>query len=110
MKKIKKGDEIIVLAGKDKGKRGKVLRAITKGTELTKVVVEGVNMLKKHVKPNPNTNTEGGIIEREAALAISNVALYNHVTGKADKVGFKFLEQENRKVRYYKSNGELVDL
>jgi large subunit ribosomal protein L24 len=110
MNKIRKDDEIIVIAGKDKGKRGKVLRAITKNKTLHKVVVEGVNIIKKHVKPNPNTNTEGGIVEREAPLAISNIALYNHVSGKPDKVGFKFLEQENRKVRYFKSNGELIDL
>lgn len=106
MNKIKKGDEVIILAGKSKDLRGKVLSVISEGT---KVLVEGANLIKKHVKPNPNTNTQGGIVEREAPLSISNVAIYNPVTKKADRVGFKVLEN-GKKVRYFKSNGELIDL
>lgn len=105
MRKIKKGDEVVVLAGKSKGLRGKVLGVVAQGN---KVVVEGANMIKKHVKPNPNANIEGGIVEREAPVAISNVAIYNPTTGKADRVGFKFLA-DGRKVRYFKSNGEQVE-
>jgi len=106
MHKIKKGDEVIVLTGKSKGLRGKVLRVVAEGK---RVVVEGVNLVKKHVKPNPNTNTQGGIIEREAALDISNIAIYNPVTKKADRVGFKVLD-DGKKVRCFKSNGELVEI
>lgn len=105
MNKLKKGDEVVVLAGRDKGKRGKILSINAK-----RVVVEGINLIKKHVKPNPNTNTEGGIVERETSLDKSNVALYNHVTGRAGKVGIKVLQEENRRVRYFKSNNELVDI
>ena len=110
MKRIKSGDTVIVTAGKSKGHVGKVLRVIT-GT-LAKVVVEGANMMKKHVKPNPQLEEKGGIISKEAPLHVSNVALYNPVTKKADKVGFKFLEKEGNtlKVRYFKSNNEMVDL
>jgi len=106
MHKIKKGDEVIVLTGKSKGLRGKVLRVVAEGK---RVVVEGVNLVKKHVKPNPNTNTQGGIIKREAALDISNIAIYNPVTKKADRVGFKVLD-DGKKVRCFKSNGELVEI
>jgi|SRR3989304_2662040 len=106
MHKIKKGDEVIVLTGKSKGLRGKVLRIVAEGK---RAVVEGVNLVKKHVKPNPNTNTQGGIIEREAALDISNIAIYNPVTKKADRVGFKVLD-DGKKVRCFKSNGELVEI
>ena len=106
MHKIKKGDEVIVLTGKSKGLRGKVLRVVAEGK---RAVVEGVNLVKKHVKPNPNTNTQGGIIEREAALDISNIAIYNPVTKKADRVGFKVLD-DGKKVRCFKSNGELVEI
>lgn len=106
MNKIKKGDEVTILAGKSKNLRGKVLSVTSGGT---KVLVEGANLIKKHVKPNPNTNTQGGIVEREAPLSISNVAIYNPVTKKADRVGFKVLEN-GKKVRYFKSNGELIDL
>ncbi len=106
MSKIKKGDEIIVIAGKDKGKRGKVLRVIP---ERLRVLVEGINLVKKHVKPNPQTDTQGGVVTREAALHISNIALYNPLTKKADRVGFKILE-DGRKVRYFKSNKEIVDI
>ena len=106
MKRIRKGDTVIVIAGKSKGHIGKVLRVVT-----TKVVVEGANMFKKHVKPNPQLEEKGGIISREAPLDVSNVALYNPMTKKADKVGFKFLEKDGNahKVRYFKSNNEVVD-
>lgn len=106
MRKIKKGDEVIILTGKSKGLHGKVLRTLEKGV---KVVVEGANLIKKHVKPNPNTNTPGGIVEREAALHISNVAIYNLGTKKADRVVFKVLN-DGKKVRCFKSNGELVEI
>lgn len=110
MKRIKKGDTVIVVAGKSKGHVGKVLQVINGALE--KVVIEGANMMKKHVKPNPQLEQRGGIISKEAPLHISNVALYNPVTKKADKVGFKFLEKEGNtiKVRYFKSNNEMVDL
>lgn len=106
MRKIKKGDEVIVLAGKSKGMRGKILRTLEKGA---KVVVEGANMIKKHIKPNPNTNTQGGIVEREAPLHVSNVAIYNQSTKKADRIIFKVL-QDGKKVRCFKSNGEQVEI
>jgi large subunit ribosomal protein L24 len=106
MSKIKKGDEVIVLTGKSRGLCGKVLNVIAKGT---KVKVEGVNLVKKCIKPNPDTNTQGGIIEREALLAISNVAIYNPITKMADRVAFKFLD-DGKKVRCFKSNGELIEI
>ena len=106
MRKIKKGDEVIILTGKSKGVHGRVLRVIEKGA---RVVVENANMIKKHVKPNPNTNTQGGIVEREASLHISNVAIYNQVTKKADRIVFKVL-QDGKKVRCFKSSGELVEI
>ena len=107
MKRIKKGDTVIVVAGKSKGHVGKVMRLVD-----GKVVVEGANMMKKHVKPNPQIEQNGGIIASEAPLDVSNVALYNPVTKKADKIGFKFLEKNGNphKVRYFKSNNEIVDL
>jgi len=104
MRKIRKGDEIIVLTGKDKGKRGTVLRVLTDGN----VVVEGVNLVKKHQKPNPVRGVAGGIVEIAKAIDVSNVGLLNPATQKADRVGFKVLE-DGRKVRFFKSNGELVD-
>ena len=107
MQKIKKNDEVIVITGKNKNARGKVLRVVKKN-DRAKVVVEGINMIKKHTKGNPQANKPGGIIEREAALDISNVALFNPITKKADKVGFKILE--GKKVRYFKSNNELVEV
>jgi len=107
MQKIKKNDEVVVIAGKSKGVRGKVLRIIKKDKKL-KVIVEGVNLVKKHTKGNPQANKPGGIIEREAALDLSNVALFNPITKKADKVGFKVLD--GKKVRYFKSNNELVEV
>ena len=105
MRKIKKGDDVIVIAGKDKGKRGSVLRV----TDDDRVVVESCNMAKKHVKPNPNTGESGGIVDKEMPLHVSNVALFNPATGKGDRVGIKTLE-DGRKVRYFKSNNEVVDL
>jgi large subunit ribosomal protein L24 len=105
MRRIKKGDEVVVIAGKDKGRRGSVLRVI----ENERVVVEGVNIIKRHTKPNPGRNVDGSIVEREAALHISNVMLYNPTTHKGDRVGFRTLEN-GRKVRYFKSNDEVVDV
>ncbi len=104
MRKIRKGDEIIVLTGKDKGKRGTVLSVLADGG----VVVEGVNLVKKHQKPNPVRGLAGGIVEIAKAVDVSNVGLLNPATQKADRVGFKVLE-DGRKVRFFKSNGELVD-
>jgi len=103
--KIKKGDEVIVIAGKDKDKRGTVLRMV--GGD--RVVVENINMAKKHSKPNPNKGDPGGILSKEMSIHISNVALYNPATGKGDRVGFKKLE-DGRKVRVFKSNDEVVDI
>jgi large subunit ribosomal protein L24 len=105
MKKIKKGDEISVLAGRDKGKRGVVLRVL----DNDRVIVEGVHIVKRHTKPNPQANVPGGIIEKEASIHISNVALFNPVTQKPDRVGIKTLE-DDRKVRFFKSNNEVVDI
>ena len=104
MKKVKKGDQVQVLAGKDKGRRGTVIRVMPND----RVVVENINMVKRHTKPNPAMGTPGGIVEKEAALHISNVALVNPATDKADRVGFKQLD-DGRKVRYFKSNGEVLD-
>ena len=105
MRKIKKGDQVVVIAGKDKGKQGSVLRVI----DDEKVVVENINLVKKHTKANPMKGEPGGILDKEMPMAISNVAIYNPTTGKADRVGFKTLE-DGRKVRYFKSNGEVVDI
>ena len=104
MKRIKKGDDVMVLTGRDRGKRGTVLRIA--GPE--HVVVEGANKVKKHERPNPMKNTTGGIIDKEMPLHISNVALYNPSTKKASRVGVKTLE-DGRRVRFFKSNGEVVD-
>ncbi len=103
MNKIRKGDEVAVLTGKDKGKRGTVLRV-----DVDAVVVEGINRVKKHVRPNPMKGLVGGIVEKEMPIQISNVAVFNAATQKADRVGFKVLE-DGRKVRVFKSNGEVVD-
>jgi len=105
MQKIKKGDDVIVITGKDKGKRGSVVRVVT---ETDRVIVENVNLAKKHQKPNPAAGAPGGIIEKEMPLDISNIAIFNPVTGKADRVGTKVLE-DGRKVRFFKSNGEVID-
>jgi large subunit ribosomal protein L24 len=104
MQKIRKGDTVILIAGRDKGRRGAVIEVL----EDDRVRVEGLNMAKKHQKPNPNANQPGGIIEREAPLHISNVAVYNPATQKADRIGFRSLE-DGRKVRVFKSNREMVD-
>ncbi|WP_216819711.1 50S ribosomal protein L24 [Zoogloea sp. LCSB751] len=101
--KIRKGDEVAVLTGKDKGKRGTVLRVLEGA-----VVVEGINRVKKHVRPNPLKGQVGGIVEKEMPIDTSNVALFNAATQKADRVGFKVLE-DGRKVRVFKSSGEVVD-
>ena len=103
--KIKKGDEVIVIAGRDKGKIGEVLRVLPDGRAL----VNDVNIVKRHTKPNPQKGITGGIIEKEAPIQVSNIALYNPQTKKADRVGFKTLE-DGRKVRYFKSNSEVVDV
>jgi len=103
MDKIRKGDGIVVIAGKDKGKRGTVLVRV----DAEHVVVEGVNRAKKHVKPNPVKGVSGGVVDKDMPLHVSNVALYNPVTQKADRVGFKHLE-DGSKVRIFKSNGEVV--
>ena len=103
-RKIKKGDQVVVLAGKDKGKQGTVLRVLGE-----KVVVENINMVKKHTKANPMQGEPGGIVDKEMPIQVSNVAIFNPVTGKADRVGIKILE-DGRKVRYFKSNGEVVDI
>ena len=104
MRKIKKGDDVIVITGKDKGRRGKVLRVVVGD----KLVVEGVNLVKKHQKPNPQKGVQGGIIEREMSLAKSNVMLWNPATKKGDRVGIKVLA-DGKRVRIFKSNGEAVD-
>ncbi|MBW9256515.1 MAG: 50S ribosomal protein L24 [Candidatus Thiodiazotropha sp. (ex. Lucinisca nassula)] len=103
--KIRKGDEVIVISGKDKGKRGTVVKMM----DNDRLVVENVNMAKKHTKPNPNRGEPGGILDKEMPLHISNVALYNPATDKADRVGFKILE-DGKKVRVFKSNQEVVDI
>ncbi|MDA0675373.1 MAG: 50S ribosomal protein L24 [Proteobacteria bacterium] len=104
MERIKKGDEVIVLAGRDKGKRGVVLRRVDE----EKLVVEGVNRVKKHQRPNPMKGLTGGIVEKVMPIHISNVALFNPATQKGDRVGIKALS-DGRKVRVFKSNGEQVD-
>lgn len=106
MSRIKKGDEVVVIAGKDKGKRGVVLSVVT---DIDKVIVENVNMIKRHTKGNPMQGTPGGIVEKEAPLHISNVAIWNPVSNKGDKVGVRHLE-DGKKVRYFKSNNEVVDV
>ncbi len=104
MQKIRKGDDVIVRVGKDKGKSGRV----TKVLKDDKVLVEGINQVKKNQKPNPNAGVSGGIIVKDMPINISNIGLYNPVTKKADRVGFKFLE-DGKKVRYFKSTNEVVD-
>lgn len=105
MARIRKGDEVVVRAGKDKGKRGTVLTV--SGND--HVIVEGINLVKRHTKPNPQRNLGGGIIEKEMPIHISNVGIYNAIEGKGDRIGFKRLE-DGKKVRIYKSNGEVVDV
>jgi large subunit ribosomal protein L24 len=103
MNKIRKGDEVIVIAGRDKGKRGKVLSRATE----ERLVVEGVNLVKKHAKPNPMKGVAGGIVEKTMSIHQSNVAIFNAATGKADRVGVKVLD-DGKKVRVYKSSGEEI--
>lgn len=105
MRRIKKGDEVIVIAGKDKGKRGSVLRVL----DDERLIVENINIIKRHTKPNPQAGVAGGIVEREAALQISNVMLFNSQTKKGDRIGIRTLE-DGRKVRYFKSTNEVVDV
>ncbi|HWV14616.1 MAG TPA: 50S ribosomal protein L24 [Cellvibrio sp.] len=104
MYKIKRDDEVIVIAGRDKGKRGKVVRILADD----RLIVSGINVIKKHQKPNPQAGVAGGIIEKEASIHTSNVAIYNAATKKADRVGFKVLENGD-KIRVFKSNGEAVE-
>ena len=107
MNKIRKGDEVIVIAGKDRNRRGTVLQII----DNERVLIEGINIAKKHVRPDPNAGIQGGIEEREMPLHVSNVMLYNPQTEKGERVGFKWLGEgsERRKVRVFKSSGETVD-
>ncbi|MDT0595341.1 50S ribosomal protein L24 [Glaciecola petra] len=102
-RKIRRDDEVVVLAGKDKGKQGKVLRVLPSED---RVYVEGINIIKKHQKANPQAEEPGGIIEKEASIHVSNIAIVNPATGKADRVGFRF--EDEKKVRFFKSNGDLV--
>ena len=104
MQRIRKGDEVVVLSGRDKGKRGTVMRRI----DADYLVVEGVNRVKKHQRPNPMKGISGGIVDKDLPIHISNVALFNPATKKADRVGVKTL-QDGRKVRVFKDNGEQVD-
>jgi large subunit ribosomal protein L24 len=105
MNKIRKGDDVVVISGKDKGRRGAVLKVL----EDDRVLVENVNMAKKHQRPNPNANVAGGIVEKEMPIHISNVMLFNPVSKKGDRVGLRKLE-DGRKVRFFKSNNEVVDV
>ncbi len=106
MRKLRKGDEVVVLTGKDKGKRGVVLKV---QQDMEKVFIENINMVKRHTKGNPMQGTPGGIIEKEMPLHISNVSIWNPVSNKADRVGIKTLE-DGQKVRFFKSNDEVVDV
>jgi large subunit ribosomal protein L24 len=104
MNKLRKGDEVVVITGRDKGRRGTIIRVVDAGH----VLVENVNMVKRHTKPNPARNAQGGIVEKEAPLHISNVALWNPVAKKGDRVGIRTLV-DGRRVRFFKSNDEVVD-
>ena len=105
MRRIRKGDEVVVIAGKDKGKRGSVMRVMPDG----RFVVSDINMVKRHTKPNPGRGVPGGIIEKEMPIDPSNVMLYNPQTSKGERIGFRILE-DGRKVRYFKSTSEVVDI
>mgnify|MGYP001601303264 FL=1 len=105
MQRIKKGDEVVVITGKDKGRRGAVLKVL----ENDRIIVENVNMAKKHTRPNPNAGVTGGIIEKEMPIQLSNVMLFNPVTKKGDRVGFRKLE-DGRQVRFFRSNKEVVEV
>lgn len=104
MSKIRKGDQVVVMSGKDKGRRGAVVQVLAND----KVVVESVNMVKKHQRPNPQAGKQGGIIERESPLAVSKVAIWNPASKKADRIGYRTLA-DGKKVRFFKSNGEVID-
>ena len=104
MKRIRKGDQVVVLAGRDKGRRGAVIRVLSGSA----VLVENVNKVKRHQKPNPQQNVQGGIIEKEMPLPVSKVAIWNPAVKKADRVGIKTLA-DGKKVRFFKSNGEVID-
>ena len=108
MQKIRKGDDVVIIAGKDRGRRGTVLSVLRNG----KVVVEGMNLVKRHTKPQPQAGQKGGIIDKEMPLDASNVQLFNPMTNRPDRIGFKMLKDDagERKVRYFKSNGEVVDI
>ncbi|MEE4280124.1 MAG: 50S ribosomal protein L24 [Halieaceae bacterium] len=103
MSKIKRDDEVIVLAGKDKGKRGKVRKIV----DTNRVIVAGVNMIKKHTRPNPQAGIQGGIVEREAPIQVSNVAIFNPETSRGDRIGYRM--EDGRKVRVYKSSGAAIE-
>ncbi len=103
MGKIKREDEVIILTGKDKGKRGKVQKVL----DDNRLLVAGVNMVKKHTKPNPQMGVAGGIVEQEAPIQVSNVAIFNPTTNKADRIGYKI--EDDKKVRVFKSSGEAID-
>lgn len=103
MLKIKKDDEVVVIAGRDKGKRGEVVRVLGNG----KLIVGGINLVKKHQRPNPNLGQQGGIVEQEAPIQVSNIAIWNDEDGKADRVGFR--EEDGKKVRFYKSSQKVID-
>ena len=105
MRRVKKGDDVMVVAGKDKGRRGTVIRVL----DDDRVLVEGINMAKKHQKPNPMKGVSGGILEVEMSLHLSNVMPYNPASGKGDRVGFRTLD-DGRKVRFFKSNNEVMDV
>ena len=104
MRKIKKGDNVVIIAGRDKGKRGDVARVV----DDTHVIVNGINQVKRHTKPNPMKNQPGGIVSKEVPIHVSNVAIWNPVTQKPDRIGFKLLE-DGRKLRFFKSNGEQIN-
>ena len=105
MKKFRKGDDVVILAGRDKGKRGTILRVL----DDERALVDSVNIVKKHTRPNPNKGETGGIIEKESPIRISNLGMYNPNSKKADRVGFKSLE-DGKKVRVFRSDGEMIDV
>ena len=105
MKRFHKGDQVVVISGKDKGRQGTVIKVM----DDDRVLVESINTVKKHTKPNPMQGVEGGIVDKEMPIHVSNVMLFNPVINKGDRVGFKVLD-DGRKVRYFKSNGEVVDV
>ncbi|MBH64800.1 MAG: 50S ribosomal protein L24 [Alphaproteobacteria bacterium] len=105
MKKFRKGDDVVVLAGRDKGKRGTILRVL----DDERALVDSVNVVKKHTRPNPNKGETGGIIEKESPIRLSNLGMYNPNSKTADRVGFKFLE-DGKKVRVFRSDGEMIDV